>query len=143
MKVAVIDGQGGGIDKSLIRCIKKRFGSNVQVIALGTNFGATSAMIKEGADKGASGENAIVVTSQNVDIILGPLGIIISNAMLGEITPAMAVAITSSEAKKILIPLNICNVSIIGTEEYKLSQLLDIAINTIEELLNAKIGKIE
>lgn len=136
MRVAVIDGQGGGIGRSLIKCIKKRFGDKLEIIALGTNYGATSAMLREGADRGASGENAIAVTASNVDIIVGPLGIIMTNSMLGEITMAMTSAISNSSAKKILIPINMCNVIIAGTEDYKLSALIENALDRIQEEVN-------
>lgn len=133
MKIAVIDGQGGGIGRSIIRCMRKRLGDDITILALGTNYGATSAMLKEGASKGATGENAIAVTSQRVDIILGPLGIIMAQSMLGEITGKIASSIASSSAKKILIPISMCNAIVPGTENYKLSQLIELAIDNIIE----------
>lgn len=136
MKIAVIDGQGGGIGKSIIRSLRKTIGDDIEIFALGTNYGATSAMLKEGANKGASGENAIKVTCQNVDIIVGPMGIIVANSMLGEITEVIAKGISDSSAKKVLIPINMCNVIVAGTESYKLSQLVDMAIEKISDELD-------
>lgn len=136
MKIAVIDGQGGGIGKSIIRSLRKTIGDDIEIFALGTNYGATSAMLKEGANKGASGENAIKVTCQNVDIIVGPVGIIVANSMLGEITEVIAKGISDSSAKKVLIPINMCNVIVAGTESYKLSQLVDMAIEKISDELD-------
>lgn len=133
MQVAVIDGQGGGIGKSLVEKIKARFGSKVHVIALGTNAVATSLMIRAGADDGASGENAIVVNADKADLIVGTVGIISANAMLGELTPAMAKAISSSPAKKILIPLNRCNLMVTGVSAAGMPE-------HIEEILD-QIGK--
>jgi len=133
MQVAVIDGQGGGIGKSLVEKIKARFGGKVHVIALGTNAVATSLMIRAGADDGASGENAIVVNADKADLIVGTVGIISANAMLGELTPAMAKAISSSPAKKILIPLNRCNLMVTGVSAAGMP-------DHIEEILE-QIGK--
>ena len=133
MIVAVIDGQGGGIGKNLVEKIKGRYGAKVHVLALGTNAVATSYMIRAGADDGASGENAIVVNADRVDLIVGTVGIISANARLGELTPAMAKAISSSPAKKILIPLNRCNLMVTGVSAAGLPE-------HIEEILE-QIGK--
>lgn len=131
MRVAVIDGQGGGIGKNLVEKIKGRFGNQVHVIALGTNAVAASLMIRAGADDGASGENAIVVNVEHVDIIIGSVGIISANSMLGELTPNMAKAISSSPAKKILIPLNRCNLVVTGVDGYSLPEHIEEVIEMI------------
>lgn len=131
MKVAVIDGQGGGIGKSLVEKIKSRFGNQVHVIALGTNAVAASLMIRAGADDGASGENAIVVNVEHVDIIVGSVGIISANSMLGELTPSMAKAISSSPARKILIPLNRCNLMVTGVGNSSLPEHIEEVIELI------------
>lgn len=112
--ISVIDGQGGGIGKSIIGKLRKQIEKNtgITICALGTNSTATNNMIKAGADIGASGENAIVQTVQKSDIILGPIAIIAANSMLGELTPTIAAAVSSSSAMKILIPLNRCNLMI-------------------------------
>ncbi len=135
MRVAVIDGQGGGIGKSLVEKIKGRFGNQVQVIALGTNAVATSLMIRAGADDGASGENAIIVNVNQVDIIVGTVGIISANAMLGELTPGMAEAISNSPAKKVMIPLNRCNLMVTGVSSQSLPEHIDEVIETIRHSL--------
>src|SRR5690554_2831694 len=109
MRIAVIDGQGGGIGKLIVEKLKAKFGQKIEIIVLGTNALATAAMLKAGAEEGASGENAIVVNASKVDIIVGTVGILAANSMLGELSPAMALAIAESPAKKILIPLNKCN----------------------------------
>jgi len=113
-RICVIDGQGGGIGSTIIKKLKKCFGEKVEIIALGTNAVATSQMLKARANRGASGENAIVHTVKKVDVIIGPIGIILANAMMGEITPKIAEAVASSSAKKFLIPLTQENIVIVG-----------------------------
>ena len=135
MQVAVIDGQGGGIGNSLVEKIKARFGARVHVIALGTNAVATSYMIRAGADDGASGENAIIVNADKVDLIVGTVGIISANAMLGELTPAIAKAISSSRAKKILIPLNRCNLLVTGVSATGLPEHIEEILEQIAKEL--------
>lgn len=135
MRIAVIDGQGGGIGKSLVEKIKSKFGNQVHVIALGTNAVATSLMIRAGADDGASGENAIIVNVDNVDMIVGTVGIISANSMLGELTPAMAKAISNSPAKKILIPLNRCNLIVTGVSSSSLPENIEEVIEFIKNSL--------
>ncbi|WP_312692774.1 DUF3842 family protein [Caproiciproducens sp.] len=114
MLISIIDGQGGGIGKCLIAKLRESVlkKSNVKICALGTNSVATNCMMKAGADVGATGQNAIVQTVKQSDLILGPLAIIAANSMMGELTPAMAFAISSSSAQKILIPLNRCKITI-------------------------------
>lgn len=137
LKVAVIDGQGGGIGRNLIEKLRKAASDKFELIALGTNSLATSAMIKAGADVGATGENPIVVNSEKVDVIIGPLAIVIPNSIMGEITPKMAYSVGNSPALKILIPLNKCNVEIAGTENKNISELLDSAVNELLAYYNA------
>ena len=113
-RLCVIDGQGGGIGATLIRYLKERYGESVELIALGTNAIASAQMLKAGANRGASGENAIVQTVPTADLILGPNAITWANAMLGEVTARMAAAITSSPAPKILLPLTQESVVLVG-----------------------------
>lgn len=132
MKIAVIDGQGGGLGKSIVERLKTSIG-DIEIIALGTNSLATSNMIKAGANAGATGENAVKVMSQKVDFILGPIAILIANSMMGEITPLMAEAIANSSAKKIILPLNRCNVYITGTKELNVNQMIQSAIDELNK----------
>ena len=113
-RLCVIDGQGGGIGATLIKYLKEAYGESVELIGLGTNAIASAQMLKAGANRGASGENAIVQTVRKADLILGPIGITWANAMLGEVTPKMAAAITSSPAPKILLPLTQESVVLVG-----------------------------
>ena len=133
--VAVIDGQGGGIGSLIIKRLREAFVEEVEVIGLGTNAMATGAMLKAGANKGASGENAIVQTVKTVDILIGTTGIILANSMMGELTPKMAEAIASSPAKKCLLPLKIPEVEIIGAPKEPLPHLVDQLIKRIQEII--------
>lgn len=113
MEILVIDGQGGGLGRQLVAAVKKTVPQAV-VTAIGTNSAATSAMLKAGADRAATGENAVVVGCRRADVILGPIGIVMADALLGEITPAMAQAVAQSDARRILIPSNRCDTLVVG-----------------------------
>jgi len=135
MVIAVIDGQGGGIGKALVEKLRKELGDGVKIIALGTNSAATTIMLKSGANEGATGENAIKYMAPKVDIIVGPIGIIVADSMLGELTPAMATAISSSPAHKVLIPLNRCNISVAGVMEDTLPSHIDNAVSIVKGII--------
>ncbi len=128
-KVCVIDGQGGGIGSTVIKKLKESFGETIEIIALGTNAIATAQMLKSRANRGASGENAIVQTVKKVDIIICPVSTIMAHSMMGEVTPAMAEAVASCDAKKIIIPLSRDNVEIAGISEMPLPHYIDEIIN--------------
>ena len=113
-RICVIDGQGGGIGRTIIKKLKDLLGETVEIVALGTNAIATAQMLKAKANRGASGENAIVQTVQRTDIIIGTIGIVMAHSMMGEVTPRMAEAVAASPAKKLLIPLSQENVEIVG-----------------------------
>ena len=132
MRIAVIDGQGGGIGKAIVEKLRVAFSENIEILVLGTNALATSLMIKAGANEGASGENAIVVNAPKVNIIIGSIGIIAANSMLGELTPLMAKAIAESPAKKLLIPLNRCNIQVVGVNNEPLPHYIDLIIGIIK-----------
>ncbi len=134
MNILVVDAQGGGIGRSLIEAIKEKIPTAV-VTAVGTNTVATSAMIKAGADNVATGENAVVVGCRRADVIIGPIGIVIADALYGEITPAMALAVGQSKAKRILIPVNHCDNIIVGVSDLSMAKLID---NVLKELMQIK-----
>jgi len=136
LKIAVIDGQGGGIGSLIVKRLKDEFKDRFEIIALGTNAAATSAMMKSRANKGATGENAIIYNSDRVDMLLGPLGITLPNAMLGEVTARMASAIVSSPAKKLLLPLNQEGIDIAGVSKEPLPHLIELLISKIKETEN-------
>jgi len=124
-QICIIDGQGGGIGSATIKKLRECLEDSIDIIALGTNAIATTQMLKAKANRGASGENAIVQTVKKVDVIIGPIGIIMANSMMGEVTPAMAAAIASSPAKKILIPLSQENIEIAGLTPQPLPHLIE------------------
>lgn len=130
MRIAVIDGQGGGIGRSIVEQLSTTVPS-AEITAVGTNAMATSVMLKAGANFGATGENAFIYNCSRADIITGPMGIILANAMLGEISPKMACAVSGSSAIKLLIPISACGVRIAGLEEKSLSNYI---LTTIEEI---------
>ncbi len=134
--IAVIDGQGGGIGSVIIKRLREAFSEKVEIIALGTNAMATGTMLKAGANKGASGENAIVQTVKTVDILIGPINIILAHSMMGELTPKMSEAISSSPAMKCLLPLKVAEVEIIGAPKEPLPHLVDQLVKRIEEMIS-------
>lgn len=127
--ICVIDGQGGGIGSFIIKRIKEVYGESVEIIALGTNAIATSQMLKAKANRGASGENAIVQTAPKADVIIGAMGIILANAMMGEVTPKMAAAIASSASPKLILPLSQERVEVVGVSSMPLPHLVDELID--------------
>lgn len=133
-KICVIDGQGGGIGSTIIKHLKSSYGERNEIIALGTNAIATANMLKAGANRGASGQNAIVRTVCQVDVIIGPISIVLANAMLGELTPAMAEAVSSSPAKKILLPLSQENVTVVGVDASPLPKLIEMMLKDKENV---------
>ena len=130
-RFCVIDGQGGGIGAVIIKYLKEAYGETVELIGLGTNAVATAQMLKAGANRGASGENAIVQTVRTADLILGPIAITWANAMLGEVTAGMAAAITSSPAPKILLPLTQEAVTLAGVVPEPLPHMVQRIVNEI------------
>ena len=123
MKLVIIDGQGGKMGRTVIEQLKKNL-PDIEIYAIGTNSIATSAMLKAGADYGATGENPVIVGARTADIIIGPIGIVIADALMGEITPAMSAAIGQSSAYKILIPVNRCNHYIAGCGDHSLGEYI-------------------
>lgn len=131
--VLVIDGQGGRIGKLLIEGIKAS-GQSAEVLAVGTNGIATAAMLKAGAEKGATGENAVIVNARRADVIAGPLGIVVADSLMGEISPAMAAAVGQSDAVKVLVPINLCSSIVVGTEGRPMKELIALAVEQIAAL---------
>lgn len=132
MKIIVIDGQGGRIGKAVVEQLHKRLPA-LELCAIGTNSVATAAMLKAGAASGATGENPVRVNAATADLIIGPIGIVMPNALLGEITPAMAEAVSSSRACKLLIPVNRCNHRIIGCGDHSLSDYINMVCDEVEK----------
>lgn len=136
MVIMVVDGQGGGIGKALIERLKTAVGAEHELIAVGTNAMATMGMMKGGAKNIATGENAVIYNAKRADIIVGSIGIISANAMLGELSPAMAAAIGESDAVKILIPLNRCGLRVAGVATDSLPAMMDDAVRMVVDYIN-------
>jgi hypothetical protein len=137
MKICVIDGMGGGIGNAIIKKINAAFREKVDIIALGTNAIATAQMMKAGANRGASGENAFAVTVPKVDVIVGSISIVLANSMMGEMTAGMAAAVASSPAPKLLLPLTQENLEVVGVSSEPLPHLVD---HLVEKRLRPMVG---
>lgn len=128
MKIVIIDGQGGRMGALLCEKLKKEAIPGAELYAIGTNSAATAAMLKAGADYGATGENPVLVACRDADYIIGPLGILAADSLLGEVTPSMAVAVGQSRAQKILLPVNRCSQHVVGVQDYSMTQLAQQAV---------------
>ena len=136
--IGIIDGQGGGIGSTMIKKIKASLGESVEIIALGTNAIATAQMLKAGANRGASGENAIVRTVARVDVVIGTLGIMLAHAMMGEVTAKMAEAVSDCAATKLILPISQENVVVIGATEEPLPHMVEtLVIDLLDPLIRA------
>ena len=136
-KVLVIDGQGGGLGRQLVAAIAAAC-PEAELTAVGTDSLAANAMLKAGAARAATGENAVVVNCRHADVIVGPIGIVIADALLGEITPAMAAAVCQSGAKRVLVPINHCENYVVGVPEQPVSQLVAAAAQKVKALCEGK-----
>ena len=132
--ILIIDAQGGGIGRLLVSAIRQEL-PGVSITAVGGSSAATAAMLKAGADRGATGENAVAVACRSADVILGPIGIVIADAMLGEITPKMAAAVAQSRAKRILIPFDHCDNIVVGVRGAGMKALVQEAVSVLAELV--------
>ena len=136
MNILIIDSQGGGIGKQLVEKIKENIPTAV-ITAAGTNAVATSAMLKAGADHAATGENAVIVGCRRANVIIGPIGIVIADALYGEITPTMAIAVGQSTAKRILVPVNHCDNIIVGVSDFSMGRLIDSVLEELIQIQNS------
>lgn len=132
-KVLVIDGQGGGLGRQLVSALAAAC-PEAELTAVGTNSLAANAMLKAGASRAATGENAVVVNCRHADVIVGPIGIVIADALLGEITPAMAAAVCQSGARRVLVPINHCENYVVGVPDQPVSQLVAAAAQKVKKL---------
>ncbi len=139
MKIVVIDGQGGSIGKAIVEQLKKSL-PHYDLTAIGTNSIAATNMLRAGADRAATGENPVLVACADADVIAGPIGIIQANALLGEITPAMSLAVSESRAKKILIPMTQCRISVVGTQSMGLSDYIKLLVEEVQAYVESETG---
>lgn len=133
MNILVIDGQGGRLGRQVIESMRKGF-PDAYIMGVGTNSIATASMLKGGADEGATGENPVLVGCRKADVIVGPLGIVIADSLLGEVTPKMAVAVAQSQAKRVLIPMNRCDNLVAGVNGQSIGDLIDDAVKKITSI---------
>ncbi|MCD6290566.1 MAG: DUF3842 family protein [Anaerolineae bacterium] len=138
MIVAVVDGMGGGIGAQIVAQLRQRLPRDVEILALGTNAIATDRMIQAGANRGASGPNAIRVSINLADVIVGPIGVVVPNAMLGEITPDIAEAVACARGAKFLLPISKAHFYVIGVERQPLARLIETAAEHVQQTLAAK-----
>ncbi|HIX91025.1 MAG TPA: DUF3842 family protein [Candidatus Agathobaculum pullicola] len=134
-RILVVDGQGGGIGGQLVKLLRTCLPEHCELIGVGTNALATNAMLKAGADHGATGENAVVFNAARADVILGPIGVVVANGILGEVSPRMATAISGAEVKKILIPSSTCGIYVAGTEDCRLEEYLRRAVQVVMQVI--------
>ena len=133
MNILIVDGQGGGVGRQLVQAVKNSLPDSF-VMAVGTNSAATSNMLKAGADAAATGENAVIVAARKADVIAGPIGIVVADSLYGEITPAMALAVAQSNAKRVLLPFQHCDNVIVGVGDFNISHLIQMAADEIKSL---------
>ncbi|MBN1193292.1 MAG: DUF3842 family protein [Coriobacteriia bacterium] len=135
----VVDGMGGRIGQEIVQRLRAAFGETVEILAVGTNSTATSAMLKAGANRGATGENAVRITARDADLVIGPLSVLIPNSMMGEVTPALAEALSLSPARKVILPLTNPRLDLVGTTKDPLPHLLEEAIAVVASALGKEV----
>ncbi|MFQ5646805.1 MAG: DUF3842 family protein [bacterium] len=133
--VGVIDGQGGGVGAFIVKQLREKISYDLEIVALGTNAVAAQMMMKSKANRGASGENAIITTVPKLDLIIGPLAIVIPDSMMGEVSPAIAAAVSSCRAEKYLLPLHMEKLEVVGYKSHPFPHLIDIMIGRLKNLL--------
>ncbi len=135
-QILIIDGQGGGVGSRLVKLLKPVLPDAYPLLCAGTNSLATNSMLKAGADQGATGENAVIFNARRAELILGPIGVIMANGILGEVSPAMAEAISGAAGKKILIPSSSCGAQVVGVENMRMEDLLQLAVEAVKQELS-------
>ncbi len=135
----VVDGMGGRIGQEIVSRLRAAFGEDVEVLAVGTNSTATSAMLKAGANRGATGENAVRITAREADVLIGPLSVLIPDSMMGEVTPLMAEELALSPAKKVMLPLTNPRIDLVGITKTPLPHLLEEAVSVVASVLGREV----
>ncbi len=139
MRILVVDGMGGRIGQEVVTRLRAAFGESVEILAVGTNSTATTAMLKVGANRGATGENAVRVTSAEADIVIGPLSLLIPDSMMGEVTPLMASSLALCRARKIMLPLTNPRIDLVGLTKSPLPHLLEEAIEIVSSAIREEV----
>jgi len=142
VRVLVVDGMGGRIGQEVVARLRAAFGEGVEVLAVGTNSTATTAMLKAGANRGATGENALRVTVREADVVIGPLSLLVPDSMMGEVTAAMAQALAASSARKVMLPLTNPRIDLVGVTKTPLPHLLDEAVAIVSSMLGKEVGDV-
>jgi len=135
----VVDGMGGRIGQEIVARLRTAFGAGVELLAVGTNSAATSAMMKAGANRGATGENAVRITVREADVVIGPLSVLIPDSMMGEVTPLMAESLALSPARKVMLPLTNPRIDLVGITKNPLPHLMDEAIAMVASMLDKEV----
>lgn len=135
--VAVIDGMGGGIGAQIVAQLRQELSLELEILALGTNAVATQKMMQARATRGASGENAIRVSVGDADFVLAPIGVVVPNSMMGEITPEIAIAVAGARGRKLLLPINQPHFELVGIGWQALTKQISAAIAILREALEA------
>ncbi|MCL4078362.1 DUF3842 family protein [Coriobacteriia bacterium Es71-Z0120] len=142
MRILVVDGMGGRIGQEVVSRLRHAFGERVEILAVGTNSTATTMMLKAGANRGATGENAMRVTVREADVVIGPLSLMVPDSMMGEVTPGMAQALASSAARKVMLPLTNPRIDLVGVTKAPLPHLLDEAIKAVSSMLGKEVDDV-
>jgi len=139
LRVMVVDGMGGRIGQEIVSRLRTAFGTGVELLAVGTNSAATAAMMKAGANRGATGENAVRITVRDADVVIGPLSVLIPDSMMGEVTPLMAESLALSSARKVMLPLTNPRIDLVGITKNPLPHLMDEAIAIVASMLEKEV----
>ncbi len=139
LRVMVVDGMGGRIGQEIVSRLRTAFGAGVELLAVGTNSAATAAMMKAGANRGATGENAVRITVREADVVIGPLSVLIPDSMMGEVTPLMAESLALSSARKVMLPLTNPRIDLVGITKNPLPHLMDEAIALVASMLDKEV----
>jgi len=139
LHIVIMDGQGGQLGAQLVKEITAQF-PNERITAIGTNAVATATMLKAGAKQAATGENPVIVACRKADVIIGPIGVVIADALLGEVTPAMAVAVGQADAVRILLPMNKCENLVAGVTSLNTAALIADAMAKLRAVMESRIS---
>ncbi|HZL07394.1 MAG TPA: DUF3842 family protein, partial [Coriobacteriia bacterium] len=139
LRVMVVDGMGGRIGQEIVNRLRVAFGADVELLAVGTNSAATAAMMKAGANRGATGENAVRITVREADVVIGPLSLLIPDSMMGEVTPLMAESLALCSARKVMLPLTNPRIDLVGITKTPLPHLMEEAVTLVASMIRKEV----